>query len=932
MKKKVLSLLLTLCLVMTFLPMAAFAAEAPLFSGGTGTQEDPWLITSQEDLIALAEFLNSGNAETFDTEDAGIGNCYGYYFKQTADIDLTGVSWEPIGYSGGYYFAGNYDGDGHSITNAVSTGKVDPEGFATAGIFGWVAFGSVENLHVKNANFSAIGQNNYSYVGGIAGVCYGSSIENCSVVNSSLESKRNNNNNCAGSIVGYSTGGTFEKCAAENNQVKTMAYGGGFVGEVDDDPAYGAGKSTFTNCYTANCSVSSKTDDVQGVSLVGGFAGEMTDSALTVKNCYVYRAMLSTEGTAVPGIKATGVFAGHLWGDSSIVVTNCFFGACGITENAGAASEKTEEEFRNGTVAGLLGEAFAQVDDYPKINGPADYTKVDAAIAKANALKKDDYKDFSAVVTAVHDVVPGKTLAEQGEVDAMAKAIEDALAALQYKDADYTKVDAAIAKANALNKDDYKDFTAVEAAVNAVVRDKNITEQSEVDAMAKAIEDAIAALQYKDADYAKVDAAIAKAIPLTTSVNSEFWIAAQKAAIRNGMMNEDKQQMLASIGVVYGQFKRSDDWQENYNFVKAYYEQHKQLPVGVNSQQMSTGSLSGFWIGLQRKKLKDNALSAERVSLLKEIGIEYGQFENSWNANYNAVKAFFDEHHHLPVQDASILLPSGIQSRNWITNQKKFLKAGNAPEDRVKLLNDIGIVAEADAPKPSKSKSEKVKKAAQTGSKPSRKVSKNPAEDWQECYDFVKRCLEESGTLPTGEKSTTMPNGVQTKSWIKQQRKALKESGMPADKEELLSAIGIVGNLMEQNWMRDYECIKEYVEEHHQLPVYKNSFELPDGGQSAQWIANRRTQMRNGTMPEERVKMLADIGIVYGRLADNWKESYNAIKAYLDEHGELPLKEASITLPTGSQSHWWIRNQTLMLHQGRQSEDKVKLLNEIGIV
>ena len=522
MKKKVLSLLLTLCLVMTFVPMAAFAAEAPLFSGGTGTQQDPWLITSQADLIALAEFLNSGNAETFDTETAGIGNCYGYYFKQTADIDLTGVSWEPIGYSGSCYFAGNYDGDGHSITNAVSTGKVDPEGFATAGIFGWVAFGSVENLHVKNANFVAIGQNNYSYVGGIAGVCYGSSIENCSVVNSSLESKRNNNNNCAGSIVGYSTGGTFEKCAAENNQVKTMAYGGGFVGEVDDDPAYGAGKSTFTNCYTANCSVSSKTDDVQGVSLVGGFAGEMTDSALTVKNCYVYRAMLSTEGTAVPGIKATGVFAGHLWGDSSIVVTNCFFGACGTTENAGTASEKTEEEFRNGTVAGLLGEAFAQVGDYPKINGLADYSSVDAAIAKANALIKDDYKDFSSVESAINSVVQGKTLAEQAEVDAMAKAIEDAIAALQYKDADYTKVDAAISKANALKKDDYKDFSAVESAVNAVVRGKNITEQGEVDAMEQAIETALSALQYKDADYTKVDAALAKANALKKDDYKDF--------------------------------------------------------------------------------------------------------------------------------------------------------------------------------------------------------------------------------------------------------------------------------------------------------------------------------------------------------------------------------------------------------------------------
>ena len=152
----------------------------------------------------------------------------------------------------------------------------------------------------------------------------------------------------------------------------------------------------------------------------------------------------------------------------------------------------------------------------------ADYTKVDAAIAKANALNKDNYKDFTGVEAAVNAVVRGKNITEQSEVDAMAKAIEDAITALQYKDADYTKVDAAIAKANALNKDNYKDFSAVEIAVNAVVRDKNITEQSEVDAMAKAIEDAITALQYKDADYTKVDAAIAKANALNKDNYKDF--------------------------------------------------------------------------------------------------------------------------------------------------------------------------------------------------------------------------------------------------------------------------------------------------------------------------------------------------------------------------------------------------------------------------
>ena len=69
--------------------------------------------------------------------------------------------------------------------------------------------------------------------------------------------------------------------------------------------------------------------------------------------------------------------------------------------------------------------------------------------------------------------------------------------AMTYLPANYTKVDAAIAKANALNKDNYMDFSGVEAAVNAVVRGKNITEQSEVDAMAKVIEEAINALVRK---------------------------------------------------------------------------------------------------------------------------------------------------------------------------------------------------------------------------------------------------------------------------------------------------------------------------------------------------------------------------------------------------------------------------------------------------
>lgn len=139
MKRKILVFLLALCLAAALVPVTAFAGA--MFGGGTGTQGNPWLITSREDLIDLADRLNS------DVTATNYNNFNGCYFKQTADIDLTGVAWEPIGYSGGTCFSGNYDGDGHIIANAYSKGKadIDTEGnySSTAGIFGWVLFGSV---------------------------------------------------------------------------------------------------------------------------------------------------------------------------------------------------------------------------------------------------------------------------------------------------------------------------------------------------------------------------------------------------------------------------------------------------------------------------------------------------------------------------------------------------------------------------------------------------------------------------------------------------------------------------------------------------------------------------------------------------------------------------------------------------------------------
>ena len=239
----------------------------------------------------------------------------------------------------------------------------------------------------------------------------------------------------------------------------------------------------------------------------------------------------------------------------------------------------------------------------------ADYTKVDEAITKAKALNKDDYKDFSAVDSAVNAVVRGKNITEQSEVDAMEKAIEDAIAALQYKDADYTKVDEAIAKANALNKDDYKDFSAVDSAVNAVVRGKNITEQSEVDAMAKAIEDAIAALQYKDADYTKVDEAIAKANALNKDEYKDFSAveAAVNAVVRGKNITEQSEvdamakaieDAIAALHYKDADYTKVDEAIAKANALKK--EKPASTKLGTSDKSLKTGDTSNLalWIAL----------------------------------------------------------------------------------------------------------------------------------------------------------------------------------------------------------------------------------------------------------------------------------------------------------------------------------------------
>jgi hypothetical protein len=625
MKKKLLSLLLALCLVMALVPMTAFAEE--------NEQSSKTSITTVDELLQFAKAVDNGEYD--DKTDAVV--------SLNADLDLTGVAWTPIGSvfaADGtllHYFSGKFYGNGHTISNLDFSENYGKTEYPSFGFFSEVYGAEISGLTIQGK--LDVSNSGYVYFGMVAGVAADSKISDCVsdvsftdtdkyingtvalcgyAINSTIEYCQNKGNFSItkdvssfqmGGIVGLAQNSTVQYCANTGDMTSWTPCTGGIVGQLFQN-------SKIINCYSTGKMVPLG----NGTTDFGGIAGTV-GAGTEIRHCYFAGEMDLSQYTATTPYKRLGGIAGGVSSDTPVFENNYFVKtenvpACFKYQDAGTEKTldfmKTEDFFNEITAAGgnyrfnSNGTPLLPAPKYTvsfvvtpaelanvviKVNGqevanpvdleagtytvevsadncevfnlnititadtathtqtiamtylPADYTKVDAAIAKANALNKDNYKDFSAVEAAVKAVVRDKNITEQSEVDAMAKSIEDAIAALQYKDADYTKVDAAIAKANALNKDNYKDFTGVEAAVNAVTRGKNLTEQSEVDVMAKAIEDAIAALQYKDADYTKVDAAIAKANALNKNDYKDFSgvEAAVKAVVRGKNITEQSE-------------------------------------------------------------------------------------------------------------------------------------------------------------------------------------------------------------------------------------------------------------------------------------------------------------------------------------------------------------------------------------------------------
>lgn len=342
MKNRILSFILTFSLVAALLSgfsLSAFAAVE--YDGGSGTQNDPYLISTAEQLSAFRDSVNSGKT----TLCASL----------TANIDLQNASWVPIGTSSSGY-RGTFDGNGYAIRN-LCINKVS-SGTSSGGVtvYGGGLFGVIGSKGtVKRVN--------------VAGTI---SVTESVNVPPDL-----------GTICGANTG-TVEECfATVNISIPSLTVNSSRSGQVTVGAIAGVNNGTILNCYAVGTMQVSITNTKRKCPLyIGGLVGHTTSSSAKVQNCYSAVSISAENDTSVYcggviGYKQKGTYS-NTYANKELVSALSGYG------KLSSSSLMSTADMKKAAFADKLGSAFSP-----------DTSNVNQGYPVLNIMVYDEESDWS---------------------------------------------------------------------------------------------------------------------------------------------------------------------------------------------------------------------------------------------------------------------------------------------------------------------------------------------------------------------------------------------------------------------------------------------------------------------------------------------------------------------------------------------------------
>ena len=333
-------------------------------------------------------------------------------------------------------------------------------------------------------------------------------------------------------------------------------------------------------------------------------------------------------------------------------------------------------------------------------------------------------------------------------------------------------------------------------------------------------------------------------------------------------------------------------WDDYYELAVQYYKEHGNLLVPMNYSK--NGINLGIWISEKRKTRKGHGhgktLTEEQIRKLDAIGMVWDKFKEQWDETYNIAKAYYEENGNLEGLKNKKL--NGKNIYQWLGDQIKSYNKGILSEERIELLEQIGVIWNRNEVK------------------------------WQEMFNLAKKYYEENGSL-------LLIKDENLNKWIQEQRRAYKKAGTNTNlsnkKIKQLESIGMVWDVKEKEFSDMYELAQKYYEEHGNL-LLPSQYTV-NGNNLSSWVKERRKSYKKGTLSEEQIKQLEAIGMIWDVPQYQWKTMYQEAQEYYNEHGDL-----SITPKVNRKLYQWLKIQRkLYMEDGKLTVQQKELLSRINI-
>ncbi len=334
--------------------------------GGTGSEDEPFLIKTATDLKAFADYFNN---EVIGTD------VYVQLYNNIICGDLE--DFEPIGdYNNS--FAGTFDGNHKTISNLTAT-DITGEG---VGLFRYLATnGTIQNLTLDNFTLSG-GNSSSNKIGAIVGVMDGGTINNCQLLNSNISCMSDSQVPTVGGIVGQMSAGSITDCIVQNSAINA---------QTSDEWASGA------------------------VANAGGIAGDFIDG--TISGCQVKGTTTVLADYSLMGTAAAGAIAGRLV-EGSQTLSNNYYEYTVTTQykSVGDNAFTTETEY---TPRGIGGTSYnSETEEYDRIpdvttdNGAVMYAKAVTVGGEHCDIEDDEsYSPLTDDANHIYYFAPGQTAA-----------------------------------------------------------------------------------------------------------------------------------------------------------------------------------------------------------------------------------------------------------------------------------------------------------------------------------------------------------------------------------------------------------------------------------------------------------------------------------------------------------------------------------------